>query len=396
MNLDYFAKSYLTLGLRINKHIKGYVEHYYGPSEIKTAIDIEEKVSPKKLLQDCKSLMVQIRDQGFEEKRKNFLNKNLIAFDTVLRKLNGEKISYLEQVERLFAFKPILYKDDYFYHLTSRANDLYKGKGSLNNRIKKYSAQRIIPKDKVKNLFIKAINLTKNRTIEVFPNLLPNNESIEITEVENQSWTAYDWYQGNYNSRVEININRIQYWTSLLYLTCHEVYPGHHTERTMKDYLLYRSKGCFECSLLSIYTPEMVISEGIGQVAERVIFDPLESVKISLENFCANPEIEDSLDILIQQKEIREGFRRLQCNLAYYKYVDGLLEKDLIKYAESFKVIPEEGIKGIIEFISDELWGSYIMVYQGERLITEKFGKRPSPEQFRRLLTEQTLPCELF
>jgi hypothetical protein len=57
MELDNFAKSYISLGLRINKHIDGYVEHYYGPLKIKEAIDIEERFSPKKLLQDCKILM---------------------------------------------------------------------------------------------------------------------------------------------------------------------------------------------------------------------------------------------------------------------------------------------------------------------------------------------------
>ena len=98
----------------------------------------------------------------------------------------------------------------------------------------------------------------------------------------------------------------------------------------------------------------------------------------------------------VQQKEIREGFRRLQCNLAYYKYVNGYLRSDLIKYLRSFNVIPEVGIKGMIEFISDDLWAPYIMVYQGEQLITDKYGIKPSPAQFRKLLCEHTSPSELL
>ena len=35
MELDDFAKDYILLGLRINKHIDGYVEHYYGPPKLK-------------------------------------------------------------------------------------------------------------------------------------------------------------------------------------------------------------------------------------------------------------------------------------------------------------------------------------------------------------------------
>jgi len=35
MELDNFARDYIFLGLRINKHINGYVEHYYGPPKKK-------------------------------------------------------------------------------------------------------------------------------------------------------------------------------------------------------------------------------------------------------------------------------------------------------------------------------------------------------------------------
>ncbi|MFW9951588.1 MAG: hypothetical protein ACFFKA_15845, partial [Candidatus Thorarchaeota archaeon] len=97
----------------------------------------------------------------------------------------------------------------------------------------------------------------------------------------------------------------------------------------------------------------------------------------------------------IKQSEIREGFRRFEGNLAYHKYVDKWNDNELRKYANDFQVIPDEGIKAMLNFISDDIWAPYILVYQGERLISEKFGNRPSPEDFRKLLTEQTLPSEL-
>lgn len=50
----------------------------------------------------------------------------------------------------------------------------------------------------------------------------------------------------------------------------------------------------------------------------------------------------------------------------------------------------------MLEFISDELWAPYILAYQGERLIKEKYGNRPAPKHFYRLLTEQILPSDLF
>ena len=139
----------------------------------------------------------------------------------------------------------------------------------------------------------------------------------------------------------------------------------------------------------------MVISEGIGEIAEFVIFDPKESIKISLDEFCLNPENEDSLNVLIEQSKIKRGFRRFQSNLAYYKHVNGWKDEDLLKYSRNFEIIPENAIQPILNFISDDLWAPYSIIYQGERLITEKFGYQPSPKHCKSLLTNQTLPSDL-
>lgn len=394
-NFDDFAINYLILGLRIDKHINGYVEHYYGPIELKRAVDNEEKISPRTLLKDCKNLVEQIRHQGFEEKRFKFLNKNLYALNTILRKLNGENIPYLEQVESLFDFKPTLYSDDFFYNLTLKAEELYKGRGTLPTRMKKYVKRRAIPAEILRQKFISALKIAKDQTQKVFPGLLPDSESVEVREVKNQSWPMYCWYLGKFMSRIEINIEKIHYWTHLLNIVCHEAYPGHHMERSVKEQYLFSDKGYFESSILLIYSPEIVISEGIGMLAKNVIFDVDERSRILLQ-FCPNPEKEDPLEVLIGQNEIREGFDRFQCNLAYHKYVDKWDDNRLREYIKKFRVIPDEGIRTMLGFISDELWAPYILAYQGELLITEKYGNHPTPKQFQRLITEQILPSDLF
>ncbi|MFX1455386.1 MAG: hypothetical protein ACFFDB_08420 [Promethearchaeota archaeon] len=395
MMLDNFAKDYINLGLRINKLINGFVEHYYGPLKSKNLVEAETRKSPKKLLTDCKSLKNKLKDKGFEERRHKFLEKNLDAIHTILRKLNGEKIPYLELVENLFDFKPKLYKDQFFYDLSLKAESVYKGKGDLSSRIREYVKKRKIPSNILRNQFIRAIEIARKQTIKVFPNLMPSSERVEVVEVKDQSWPMYCWYLGNFFSRIEINVDRIHYWTNLLDCACHEVYPGHHMERLVREQLLYRDKGYFESSILLIYTPEIVISEGMALLAERSLFDRMESSKILLENFCPNPQNEDSIELLSVQCEIREGFRKFESNLAYHKYVNNWTNDELIDYSRSFKVIPDEGIKGLLDFISDEIWAPYIPVYQGERIIIENLGNPPTPELFLKLLTEQTLPSDL-
>lgn len=395
MDLNEFAKSYICLGLRINKHIDGYVEHYYGPPELKKMVDLEEKLSPIRLLKNYRDLEKSLPNQGFEKKRYKFLSKTLTAIETTLRILNGESFPYLEQSEKLFDMKPVLYDDAYFYNLSSRADKLYTGEGTLFERMNAYAKRRAIPSNMLKSLYLKAVNIARMQTKKVFDDFLPDKEGVVIKEVENQKWAMYNWYLGNYKSRIEIDISKIHYWTNLIHLACHEAYPGHHTERSVREKLLFRNKGYFENLILLIYTPEMVISEGIGETAEFVIFDPKESIKISLDEFCHNPENEDSLDVLIEQSKIKRGFRRFQSNLAYHKHVNGWKDEDILKYSRNFGIIPENGIQQILNFISDDLWAPYSIIYQGERLITEKLGYQPSPKHFKILLTSQTLPSDL-
>jgi len=396
MDLDDFAKNYLSLGLRINKYIDGYVEHYYGPPEIKRKVDLEDKLSPKDLLKDYYNLYKQLEKQTFETKRLKFFDKTFIAIETILRKLNGDKILYLEQVEKFFDFIPKLYDDEFFYELSLKADKAYKGEGNLSQRIENYVKKRKIPKKQLKALFIKALYIAKEKTIKKFPNLLPENENIEVKRVKGQSWAMYNWYLGNFSSRIDINVEKFYYWTSLLPFACHEGYPGHHTARCVKDNLLYRNKGYFENCISLIYTPEFVIYEGMGTIAEDVIFDVEEITRILLELFCSNPDDEDTLETLIQQCEIRRGFRRFNHNVAYHKHINGWEEEDLIAYCNEFKVPSKSNIESILKFISDDIWAPYALAYQGERIIKERFGDPPPPKHFSKLITGQYLPSDLI
>jgi hypothetical protein len=63
----------------------------------------------------------------------------------------------------------------------------------------------------------------------------------------------------------------------------------------------------------------MVISEGRGVLVQTVIFDRIENLRILLEQFCPNHEKEGSIEDLIAQCKVREGFRKFESNLACLK-----------------------------------------------------------------------------
>ena len=80
-------------------------------------------------------------------------------------------------------------------------------------------------------------------TKELFIDLLPQKERIILELVNNNDkakWSYYNWYLGNYYSRIELNPNYNIYWSSLLSAAAHEGYPGHHMEFVVKEHRLYR------------------------------------------------------------------------------------------------------------------------------------------------------------
>ena len=90
--------------------------------------------------------------------------------------------------------------------------------------------------------------------------------TIELAFVVDKPWSGYNWYLGNAKSLVEINVDLPLRANAMTDLTAHEGYPGHHTEHSLKDRVLYQERSYAEHAIHLINTQECVISEGIGTV----------------------------------------------------------------------------------------------------------------------------------
>ncbi len=238
MKLSVFGRKFLRLVLHIDKHNKGYVDFYIGPKKLRKIVDNEAITSPSKLLTDCKALQKNLFKQGYDKKRERYLEKMLTAMRTSIEILNGVKLPFKEQFLRLYdvALQPA--NESELDNLKEEFNAAYGGLGSLEKRINDLRIQRTVPEGKVFELFKKALNITRERTKELFVNFLPQKERIVLELVKNNDevkWAYYNWYLGNLCSRIEVNPNYNMYWTGLLAAATHEGYPGHHTEFIVKE-----------------------------------------------------------------------------------------------------------------------------------------------------------------
>ncbi len=396
-----FETEFLLLPLRIDKHNSGYVDFYFGPKKLRKIVDNEAITSPSKLLTDCKALQKNLFKQGYDKKRERYLEKMLTAMRTSIEILNGVEIPFKEQFLRLYdvALQPV--NESELDNLKEEFNIAYGGLGSLEKRMSDLRVRRTVPEGKVFELFKKTLDITRERTKELFVDLLPENEYINLELVKNKNnnkikWTYYNWYLGNFRSRIEVNPNYNIYWTSFLSATTHEGYPGHHTEFVVKEQKLYRELNQFEHSILLLNSPKLIISEGIANTAMNVLFNYREQAEISLREICQDLSKESSIEVLMAQSKVKEKLSLFGYNFAYHALIDGWSKEKLIRYATSFEIFSQENIKNRINFSFNPVHSTTAFSYYiGSKLIINKYGGFPSVKDFREMLINPILPSDL-
>jgi hypothetical protein len=402
VKISNFGEDFLLLGLRIGKHIKGYVDFYFGPEDLKQLVENESIISPNKLLNDSNTLIKELEVQSFDKQREKYIKKLLIAMKTSTEILNGAKFSFKDKVLRLYDVYLQPSDESEVNDLKEEYNMAYVGSGSLEERMEKLKEQRKVPESDVFVLFKKALKIVKIRTKELFPNLLPTNEHINVELIGNYNnehkakWSYYNWYQGNYTSRIEVNQKYNMYWSSLLSAAAHEGYPGHHSEFAVKEYYLFHEKAHFEHSILLLNSPTLIISEGIANTAINVLFSYRDQAEISLEEFCSDKHEETPLDTLIKQYNVKRKINQFIYNLTYHALLDEWSEEKITRYATSLEIFSKKEIDNRLKLINDPVHSTTSLSYfLGSKLIINKFGEFPSTKSFIELLTKPILPSDL-
>jgi len=399
MKLSLFGKDFLLLALRIDKHIKGYVDFYIGPRKLRKMVDFESLKSLNKLLNDSNNLINQLGSQGYDKERERYLEKLLVAMKTSIEVQNGVEIPFKEKFLRLYDVDLQPAKEAELDNLKEEYEEAYKGSGSLEERMSKLRITRKVPESKVYEFFKKAVDITEKKTKELFVNLLPKNESIIIDVVKNNKtkvkWNCYNWYLGKYISRIEVNPNYQMYWTVFLSYSSHEAYPGHHTEFVIKEKKLYRELNQFEHSLLILKSPKLVISEGIANKAISILFSNQEVAEIGLNEFCSDPLKEVSIEELELQDIVKAKIPIFWYNFAYHALVDNYSENELMRYGKNFEFFSDEALITAIEKLLNPVYSDNTLMYYIGNNILQKFGDVPSLKDFRNLLVNPILPSDL-
>lgn len=391
--LDAFGRDYLRLTLEIHKHIDGYTEGYYGPPELRAAVEAAPPRPPAELLAEVRRLQDII--PAADPARAAYLTATLRAIECTVRLLAGESIEYLDEVCQIYDIEPRLMPEEGFTAAHRELDGLLPtGPGDLGQRLAVWRKQYEIETGRALKLLELARAETRRRTAAFIE--LPDDEAVEITLTSGQPWSAYNWYLGHGRSLIEFNTDIPLSALSLLGTFAHEGYPGHHTEGMLKEIALYRQRGYGEQAIMMLNSPAGVIAEGIATTALEMIFPDGQDdqwtaeVLLPAAGLPTEPGLAERLGAI---GRAAGALRYVNTNAAILFHTGQLDQQGTIDYMRTYGLATAERAAKSFSFITHPLYRSYPFTYTvGHDLIAATADRQAT---FRRLLTEQVLPSAL-
>ncbi len=397
MSIDRVSQEYLALSFAIERLFPGFIDAYFGPPELKTKALAESEPDARDLVKRAADLTDAVAHSDYPEHRKAYLKAQIRAMSTIARKLTGESIGYVDEVGSCFDIEPAYTEESVFDEAIEELDRLLPGSGDVRERMiawrKKYAVSNEIARRSIDLI----LDESRRRT-EAFVRL-PPDEAVEIVLVEDKPWSGYNWYLGDFRSRVDINTDLPIHIHELTDLITHEAYPGHHAEHALKERVLCSERGFGEHTVQLINTPECVISEGIATLAESVIFPGDEGARWQAETLYPAAGVSGDPGQEARVAKARVALRAVGGNAALRLHDRGESEDSVVSYLMRFGLKSEQEAKQSLRFIADPLWRPYIFTYHaGRDLLGRWLHSFPADEhlaRFRSLLTDQITPSQI-
>jgi hypothetical protein len=377
------SKRYIQLAFGIQEHFSDYIDAYFGPDELKNV----QRLSLPELLKTANTLCEDAKDAS------RWFQAQVSSMQTVLAKLSGQEISYLEEVKQVYDIEPQHVNEARFEEAHTTLDSLLEGSGSLLGRLESFRQRFVVPAKTLPQVIEHINTELRNRTKKLFA--LPDKETFSIELVNNKPWGGYNWYEGNYHSRININMDLPKHLHGLPHLLAHEGYPGHHTEHVLKEQHLYRDQGKLEHTIFLINSPEAVQAEGIAESALEVLMtqDEVRDLLVEvlpLSKIHANKEdIYHALEI----SKAREALGSVSGNAALLLFEQKASSDEVLAYLQRYSLNSPPSNKKSLEFLQAPTSASYVFTYTvGKDLVQQMLNKRNPKEVFQQLLLEAYTP----
>jgi hypothetical protein len=325
-SLDQAGEDFVKIALRMGEIDKDYVDAYSGPKAWREAIQ-GSPVNPEKLAQEISDLRNRIKTLGEGDNiRARNLDKLLRAMAVRLDVVTGKEVSFDTEVSEIYDVKPPRYDLSEFDAVLAELDALVPGEGRLADRMLAFKSKFEIPKDKLKPVFDRAIAECRLRTQKYFD--LPETEKFRMEFVNNKSWSGYNYYQGNFESLIQINTDFPINIDRAVDLGCHEGYPGHHVWNLFIERDLVGKRGWIEYSVNPLFGPFGPLAEGSGNYGIILAFPGDEKMKFETEVLFPMAGLDTANAEKYNRLLALEGKLKHATNDIARRYLDGEITKE--------------------------------------------------------------------
>ena len=385
------VERYLLLGLRLGRHVDGFVDAYYGPDELSSAV-AEEDVGPaESLVAEADALLRDLASAELDRHRREWIRDQVRGVRVAARVLAGESVSYSDEVEGCYGVRPEEWSEDAYRAAHERLDELLPPGDSLIDRFERWRESHAVPAERMVPATLAAAEVLRRRVAGLVD--LPEGEELLVEEVHDEPWWAFNYYLGRLRSRVVVNADALTTASEIVMLASHEVYPGHHTERAVKERRLVDERGWLEETLLLVPTPQSVVCEGIAETGLDVVLD--DGLREELESTFAAQGLPADLELALEVLRVRRPLRRVGLDVALLVHEHGASDDEAKAHYERWALARPDRAARALRFATDPTWRAYAISYSAGAELCEWYTAGDAA-RFRTLLTEQIRVSDLL
>jgi hypothetical protein len=400
--LDQAAEDYVHLALEIGAHEKDFVDAYFGPPEWRVEAEahprnISELKAEADRIQSTLSAMDMSAQEPMEHRRNAWLSANVASARSRLDIIDGTRFRFRDEATRLFALTPELRPLESYDPVLERIEALLPGSGPLAERVEAFRNRYVIPSDRLDVVINAAIAECRRRTLAHIQ--LPANEHFKIEFVTRRSWGAYNWYQGDNQSLIQVNTDLPIFVDRAIQLGCHEGYPGHHVQGIYNE-RQYRERGLIEFSVAPLYGPTSALNEGGADFGVDLAF-PREE-RLLFEGTALYPLAGLDPSTAPVYGALREALHDLSgASLTIAAmYLDGEIDRGrALELTRHYQLISRERAERSLAFT--EQYRSYVINYSAGKDLISAYVHRAGQHEaahwaaYERIWSELMLPMDL-
>jgi hypothetical protein len=384
---------YVRLGLRFDRLESGFVDAYTGDPSIRARVGDEPAPSPRQLRDQARSLLRELDAAGLPEERARFLRGQLAALECTARKMSGEPVGFLDEVRSYFQVDAVLGDESAYAAAHAELDTLLPGNGSLAERYAEHRRREECPPDRLEAAVLALSSALRDRVRGRYG--LPEAETVRYEVVTDKPWSGFNYYEGDYRSRVAINADLPHRLAMLPHLVAHESYPGHHTEHCRKERGLVERADRVEHTVFLVNTPECLMAEGLADLGVQA------SVGAGWGPWAA--EILGDLGLRFDGHlaeriwAVVAPLNRVRQDAAIMLHDQGADVDDVSAHLQRWSLVTPERATQQLRFLTHPLWRAYTSTYvEGYDLLSRWLDARSAEqtveERFLRLLDEPLTP----